>query len=194
MEPLATVDDLAARGIAGEPSTLDALLAAASAEVRNAAGVPITRSTVTVEIPGRPGQWLTLPGQPVVDATDVQVDGVPVPTGEWRRVGGRLWNRCGWQRRREPSVVTVTVTGGYVDVPADIVDLVCAMVGAGLARLEDGYETRSDLAYVSVDDYREGYLTSSGERLAGVMELPEATRRRLAARFGGSAVVVGVGR
>lgn len=194
MDPLATVDDLATRGITGTPSTLDALLAAASAEVRNAARLPISRGTWTISVPGRPGQWLTVPLQPVVDVTDVKLDGVELPDGEWRLAGGRLWRRSGWWGGCDPAEVTMTVTGGLDPVPADIVDLVCAMVGAGLARLEDGYETRSDLAYVSIDDYREGYLTSAGERLAGVMELPEATRRRLAARFGGSAVVVGAGR
>jgi len=195
VDPLATLADLQAREIEHDSSeVLSTLLGAASSSVRDAAGSPISRGTWTIAIPGRPDQWLTVPIQPVVSVTGVKLDGVELADGEWRLVGGRLWRARGWWNGCEPAEITATVTGGLDPVPADIVDLVCAMVGAALARLEDGYETRSDLAYVSVDDYREGYLTSAGERLAGVMELPEATRRRLAARFGGSAVVVGSGR
>src|SRR5690554_6893721 len=171
---------------------LSALLDAASSSVRDAAGSPISRGTWTITWPGQPGQWTTVPIQPVVSVQNVKLDGVDV--ADCKLVGGRLWRARGWRNGCEPAEITATVTGGLDPVPADIVDLVCAMVDAGLARMEDGYETRSDLAYVSVDDYREGYLTSAGERLAGVMELPEATRRRLAARFGGAAVVVGAAR
>lgn len=190
MDPLATIADLTARDITGTTSTLDALLAAASAEVRSAAGVPISRETVTVSWPGTPRQWLTMPCQPIVSAADVLLDGDEIT--DWRKVGGRLWRRSGWAVRGEPVEVTATITGGLDPVPEDIVDLVCSMVGAGLARLSegDGYASRDDKASVRIDDFAESYITASGDRLAGVMELPRATRRRLAARFGGGAYVV----
>lgn len=190
MDPLATISDLAARDITHTSThTLDTLLAAASAEVRSAAGVPISRETVTVSWPGTPRQWLTMPCQPIVSVADVLLDGDEIT--DWRKVGGRLWRRSGWAVRGEPVEVTATITGGLDPVPEDIVDLVCSMVGAGLARaVEGGYASRDDLASVRIDDFAESYITASGDRLAGVMELPRATRRRLAARFGGGAYVV----
>lgn len=196
MAPLATTADLTARGIdTSDTTAVTALLDAASAEVRNAAGVPISRETFTVDVPGRPEQWMTLPGQPIVSVADVLLDGDALDDSDWRLVGGRIWRRRGWQARAgEPSVVTMTITGGLDPVPADIVDLVCSMVGAALTRMaEEGYETRGDLVGVRIDDYSEQYQSSAEDRLAGVMELPSRTRRRLASRFGGGAAVVRTG-
>lgn len=89
----------------------------------------------------------------------------------------------------------MTVTGGLTEVPADIVDLVCSMVGSALPRVEEGYTSRQDdPTSMRIDDYSETRTVAAEERLAGPMELPERTRRRLAARFGGGAAVVGSGR
>lgn len=186
---LATVADLAARNIDSNPTGVDilALLGSASDEVRSAAGVPISRATWTATIPGVPDQWLSLPGQPVVSVSDVEIDGSEV-TG-WKLVGGDLWRESGWQPLCEPSNVTATITGGLVTVPRDIVDLVCSMVGFAANQAVDGYATRGDLISARVDDYSEQYQ-SGGERTAGPMELPEATRCRLRSRFGGGAGVV----
>lgn len=186
---LATVADLTGRGIDINPVGVDvtALLSAASATVRDAAGVPISRATFTTTIPGVPGQWLRLPGQPVVSVATVEIDGAAVT--DYKLVGGDLWRECGWQPACEPSNVEVTLTGGLVTVPADIVDLVCSLVGAGVAAALEGYESKTGKTYESVDDYRVGYV-QGGESTAGVMELPEATRCRLKARFGGGAGVV----
>lgn len=196
MDPLATLADLQAREIEHDSSeTLQSLLVAASASVRDAAGSPISRGTWTVSVPGRPDQWLTVPLQPVVDVTDVKLDGVELPDGEWRLVGGRLWRRSGWRGGCDPAEVTMTVTGGLDPVPADIVDLVCSMVGSALARLAEGYRSRQDdPSAIRIDDYSEQYTVTVGDRLAGAMELPAATRDRLAARFGRGAAVVRPGR
>lgn len=196
MDPLATQGDLTARDITGDSGTLDVFLEAASAEVRNAAGVPISRQTFTIDMEGTPRQWLTLPGQPIASVADVELDGDALTAGtDYRRVGGRIWRRHGWQRRRcEPSIVTATVTGGLVTVPSDIVDLVCSMVGAALVRMAEGYEADGREAAFRIDDYSEQPPSLSTEaRLAGPMELPPATRRRLAARFGGGAAVLRTG-
>lgn len=198
MDPLATLADLAERGITPDDEydlTLAELLDAASAEVRDAAGVPISRETWTVDLPGRCEQWVTLPGQPIVSVADVELDGEALGDSEWRLVGGRIWRRLGWQRRAyEPSVVTLTITGGLDPVPADIVDLVCSMVGSAQTRVAEGYASRQDdPTSIRIDDYSESRTVAAEERLAGVMELPARTRRRLRARFGGGATVVRTG-
>lgn len=186
---LATPADLTARGIDINPPgvSIPDLLAAASAEIRTAAGVPITRATWTATIPGTRGQWLQVPGQPVVSVTDVLIDDVEVT--DWKLVGGLLWRERGWQTTCTPVNVTATITGGLLVAPKDLVDLTCSLVGTGIAAAEDGYESKAGKAYESIDDYRVGYEQGAGQT-AGVMELPEATRRRLRARFGGGAGMV----
>lgn len=186
---LATPADLTARGIDINPTgvSIPDLLAAASDEIRSAAGVPITRATWTMAIPGSRGQWLRLPGQPIVSVATVLIDGIAVT--DWKLVGGLLWRERGWQTTCTPVNVTATVTGGLLVVPKDLVDLTCSLVGTGIAAAEDGYESKAGKAYESIDDYRVGYEQGAGQT-AGVMELPEATRRRLRARFGGGAGMV----
>ncbi len=191
LNPLATVADLTDKGIdTSDSDRVNSFLAAAQAAVRDAAGVPITRETFTVTIPGTRSEWLALPGQPVTDVTDVVVDDVSV-TG-WKLVGGSLWNCAGWQARcGEPSTVTLTITGGLDPVPADIVDLVCAITGLALNLSQDrGYASRGDLIGLRIDDYMEQYERTDTTRTAGPIELPPVTRQRLRSRFGGNVVVL----
>lgn len=192
LQELATVADLEERNIAVpdgvEPSTF---LASAAAAVRDAAGVPITRETVTVTVPGTDGVYLDLPCPPVVSVADVLLDDTPV--SDWKLVGGRLWRRAGWEAVcGEPSNVTLTITGGLLDVDKDVVDLVCSLAAYGMNLAAGGeYATAGDLVSVSIDDYTEQHGNyAAGDRLAGPMELPEATRDRLRARFGGSVTSV----
>jgi hypothetical protein len=192
LQELATVADLGDRGIA-VPAGVDAdtFLGSAASAVRDAAGVPITRETVTVTIPGTDGLNLALPCQPVVSVADVLLDDTPV--SDWKLVCGRLWRRAGWEAVcGEPSNVTLTITGGVLDVPKDIVDLVCALAGYGMNLAAGGdYSAGGDLVSVSIDDYTEQHGNyGAADRLAGPMELPEATRLRLQNRFGGGVVVV----
>lgn len=186
---LATPADLADRGIDINPPgvNVSALLAAASDEVRAAAGVPISRGTWTLTIPGVRREWLRLPGQPIVSVATVKIGDDEVT--DWVLVGGDLWRVCGWQPTHVPVNVTATVTGGLTTIPADIVDLVCSLAGAGIAAAADGYASTAGKAYESIDDYRVGYVQGSA-RTAGVMELPQATRTRLRTRFGGGAGLV----
>lgn len=187
LQDLATVADLEDRNVTIptgiQPSVF---LAAAQDAVREAAGVPITMETFTVTIPGRPDQWLPLPGQPVTVVTAVLLDATSVT--DWKLVGGQLWRRDGWELVcGEPSNVTATITGGLVDVPKDLVDLVCSLAGFGMAQAAGGaYASRGDLIGLRIDDYSEQYA-SAASRLAGPLELPAATRDRLRARFGGGA-------
>lgn len=190
--PLATAADLDARGISYTPAQADAFLAAASEAVRDAAGYVISRtvSTVTFEAPS--GPWLPL-SWPVVSVASVSVDGTVVD--DWRLVDGRLWRQVGWRAdRHEPSVVSVTLTHGYDPVPADIVDLVCAMVGSAVAASADGYQSTSGLQSRTrqVDDYRETDTYETGAAgVSGRMELPAPTRDWLRRRFSGAVFTTG---
>ncbi|WP_037355416.1 hypothetical protein [Amycolatopsis orientalis] len=187
---LAGTADLAARGIdVTNTERVAAFLAAASSEVRSAAGSPITRTDYTADIPAIGQSELTLPAQPIRSVAWVLLDGEPVT--DWRLVNGSLWRQRGWGHPHCPRVVTVSANGGLDEVPADVVDLVCSLVGLALANAEDGgYSSRGDLTQLRIDDYSEGYNSSASGRLAGVIELPDATRKRLRARFGGSVAMV----
>lgn len=203
---LATIDDLDVRGITLQLDTteqvlVDTLLTVASSMVRDAAGVPITEATSTVVIDGyRCEPWLPLPGQPVREVDAVELDGTEVT--DWRLASGRLWRRAGWSRDDGPGTVQVTMTHGLTSVPEDIVDLVCAMVaaglkasrttgdGTGLAARDSSIQSRS----VTIDDYSESETYASGADAAvtapTAMSLPKRTRDALRSRFGGTAGTV----
>lgn len=191
LAPLAVAADLSARGIdVTDTALVDAMLAAASEAIRDAAGAPISQTTSTVTIPGRDGAWLDLPGQPVTSVASVDLDGVAVTDHKF--IGGRLWRRCGWNTYPcEPSAVTVTMTHGFVEVPADIVQLVCDFAIAGMLTKDAGATAGVVSESESIDDYTTSKQYAQGsDSTASVMEVPERTARMLAARFGGGAYVV----
>lgn len=184
LAPLAAATDLQDRGIdTSNTAAIEAFLAAASAAVRHAAGSPISEVTSTVTIPAATKNWLRLPGGPVTEVTSVEIDGVVV--GDWELIGERLWRPAGWAEDDLPAVVTVTYTQGFDDVPADIVDLVCSLVGLALSRKSESYASRGDVESEGIDDYRVSYA-SGGNAQAGVFELPTRTRAMLRSRFGGN--------
>jgi len=186
LAPLASSADLTNRKIdTTDTAAVNALLASASAAVREAAGCTISRATVTVETPGTPEQWLTIPGWAVTSVTDVLVDGAAVT---FKKVGGRLWSAGGWQPSCEPTNVTMTITEGVTDVPEDIIDLVCSLVAGGLAAVAGGFDPKRGMSYEKIDDYQYGMSTGADE-VVSVMELPERTKHSLAERFGNSAFV-----
>ncbi|PZF98256.1 hypothetical protein [Micromonospora deserti] len=186
---LATDADLTARGIDTSDATLiAALLASASAAVRDAAGVPITLTTATVTLNTVPGRRLRLPAVPVRSVAAVLLDGVAIT--DWKLRGNSLWRACRWQKPCDiPAEVTVTFTAGLDEVPADIVDMVCNLVGAGVAHAADGYEANTGKESEAIDDYRVAYAQGPDAPVSP-MELPEGTKESLAARFGGGAAVV----
>lgn len=164
------------------------MLAVASTIVREAAGSPILQTTSTVTVGGWGERNLTLPGQPVMAVSAVSVDGQAV--GDHQLVDGRLWRYCGFGWAHCPASVTVTYTHGLATVPADIVDLVCNLVIAGAAALEEGGGTRDPRTVAEeIDDYSVTWAKGA-EAVATVMELPPGTRRLLASRFGGGAGMV----
>lgn len=197
LAPLATATDLSARGIdVSDSARTAALLEAASAAVREAAGSPIVGESATISVAGNAGQWLTIPVSPVRSVTAVAIDETTV--GDWRLIEGRLWRLLGWQSRllldgqsvAAPSIVTVTLTYGLDAVPADIVDLVCSLVAGGVARAAQSYDPNRSLAYERIDDYQRGFRQGDDE-IVSPLELPERTRAWLRQRFGGGAYVTG---
>lgn len=197
MTDLATTDDLDARGVV-VPDTMDAeaLLAAATAEVRDAAGCLISEAESTVDLISDGTCDLALPAGPVTAVTSVAVEGVIVPQATftngywsdgWRKSGNRILFRG--VRIVEPATITVTYTHGLATVPADIVDLVCGMVSIAAAAGAD-YGTGARSHGIKLGDYAETFETPPGTESPSPMALPDRTRLRLRARFGGSAALL----
>lgn len=186
LAPLATTDDLDARTITWDDQILaETYLAVASAAVRDAAGVPISRVTSTVSLYGLGGQWLRLPGPPIVSVATVVLDGDTLT--DWALVDGWLFRQCGWEACGPvPMPAVVTYTHGLAEVPADVVDLVCRMTASALLAASseaDGSGLAVDrIVSERLGDYAVTYDQASG---ATEMELADRTRDRLRARFGG---------
>ena len=198
LAPLAFVDDLLARGvtIADTDRPQAALkLEAASAAIREAAGVPISEATSTVKLvtDRLTGQWLDLPGQPVTAVTEVILDTVTLAATDYRLLGGRLWRECGWFTYwDEPTEVTITMTHGYTNVPADIVELVCDFAIAGINSSTRGTTAGIVQESETIDDYTSARTYASGaDAQASIMEVPARTRQMLRQRFGTGAYVTG---
>lgn len=188
LEPLATVADLVDLGIDTSNTALaNFLLDSVSAEVRDAAGVPITLTTSTVEIATEASRRIELPARPVRSVESVQLDGEPLTEGsDYVLRSGCLWrvDGCAWHRYGTvPGLLTVEFTHGYDEAPADVVRMVCMYVAAGINAAADKFAGHRGLQYVSIDDYREGYLSGTDE-VVDPASLTERTKRDLRARFG----------
>lgn len=188
---LATSADLSTRGVSISATALvAAMLAVASATVREAAGSPILETDSTVVLYGWGDQLLPLPGLPVQSVATVEVDGVA--TTDFTFVGEALWRSCGWGHSYDPVPIEVTLTHGLPAVPADLVDLVCNLAAAGMAEaasLAAGGSFDPRVVVSSIDDYRVQFAAGA-DAVASVFDLPPLTRSRLRARFGGGASVV----
>lgn len=192
LDPLATVDDLEARGFTVEASEVDlatTYLRTASRAVREAAGVPISRTTSTYTLEGARGQWLRLPGLPIVSVASVSIDGVAVT--DWLLRSERLWRAVGWTGC-EPSEVEVTQTHGLLEVPEDIVDLVCRMAASGVVsvRSADGGTGLAGSKEITSERLGDWSVTYGADGRITEMDLPQYWRDRLLARFGGGVDVL----
>lgn len=183
--PLASLAELADLPSAWEDH-VDAqkALDVASAAIRDAAEGPIGEVDGTLSTISPGGVLLHLPG-PVRDVTAVVLDGNPVT--DYRNVISGLWRACGWGY--EPAPVLVTGTFGLPEVPDDIVDMCVQLAVAWLQHRTDGGGSTAGLKSVKLDDAAESYTDEAAGQVSPVF-IPEATRRWLAARFGGSGVVV----
>jgi len=193
LAPLATVADLSDLGIdTSNTALVDFLLNSVSEEVREAAGVQITRATSTVTIATEASRRIELPGFAPREVTDVSLDGLSLTEGtDYVVRAGSLYRTCGpWRHPGDiPGALTVTYVHGLDEVPADIKRTVCLYVAAGINAAEDKFAGHRGLQYVSIDDYREGYLSGTDE-VVDPAGLTQRTRDQLRARFGGSAPVV----
>jgi hypothetical protein len=195
LAPLATTADMTARGITvADEAMAGVFLDVASAVIRDAAGVPISRVTSTVAVWGDGSQWLRLPGPPIISVASAEIDGEAV-TG-WVLRDGRLWRRCGWESCEDPPApVTVTQTHGLDPVPADVVDLACRMAASALiAATEEDDGSGLALSQVAAERLGDYSVTYRGDAGTTEMELSDRVRARLGNRFGGGgARVVTVG-
>lgn len=187
---LAASADLSARGVdVSDTGLVATMLTVASATVRQAAASPIleTASTVTVWAHDS-SDYLNLPGQPVTAVSAVVYDGDTLDATDYKLVDGRLWRWWGWGCMTEPIEVTVSMTHGLAEVPADIVQLVCDLAIAGMGAATEGALDPRVIAE-KVDDYSVTYRPGA-ESVATAVELPALTKRGLRARFGGGAGMV----
>jgi hypothetical protein len=168
-------------------------LAEASGAVREAAGVPILETTSTVSLAGTCDRWLRLPGPPVSEVSSVTIDGATVT--DWKLSSSMLWRRCGWQSTDEPVEIGLQQTHGLVEVPVDIVGMVCSMVGMALRAVHSSADGAGasplpqDVVSVGIDDYRVQFR-QDGDRNLTVFTIPERVQRSLRARFGGGATML----
>lgn len=196
MAELITAGDLTDYGLTAEQTEeplVARLIRSASAQVRDAAGSPISGQRSTVELVQPPGSMIfRLPGLPVQEVHEVTVDGLPVT--DYLLVPGGLYRAERWGTLT-PARVVVDYTHGIPDVPADIEDLVCRMVLSGVLNAVDGPEgmvlNNGNISSVSIDDFREAYATGKDVEAVTEMTLPERSRERLRARFGGGGPAVG---
>ena len=187
MDSLATVFDVQRLGVdVSDTELVGFLLESVSDSVRDAAGHPITEVETTIVREGSWDQNILLPGSPIRAVSEVLLDGVPVT--DWRLRNNRLWRAQGWSDSR--SEVEITYTYGYAAVPADIVKLVATLVAAGVNEVAEGVGTDRNLAYLSIDDYREGYRQGDNE-VVDLTEVPDRTKVWLKKRFSGDSFVTG---
>jgi hypothetical protein len=185
---LATAADLDTKGVCVTDTALvDLMLNAASWIIRDAAGSVISQVTSTIKVTAPAGRWLTLPG-PVTAVAEVKVDDDVVTDA--KLLNGMLFRACGWQPWGDPVEVEVTLTHGYAEVPADIVNLCADLAKLGIQSAGQA-ATPANVVSVSysIDDYTERLQYSEDARTA--MELPEVTRQWLAQRFGTGVYVTG---
>lgn len=193
LAPLATPSDLSARNIT-LPSNMDPNTAIASAtdSVRNAAGCPIVQATSTVTLVVNDPCWIDLPAGPVTSVASVICGSTPLTfqkVGDSVRVTASSWPTG----IVLPTEVQVVYTHGLPIVPQDIVDLVCQIVA--IVGNQDGDPgAGGKLTKLRLGDYSEEYSIPVGMDSPSPVALPESVRNALRARFGTSAVMVGVSR
>jgi hypothetical protein len=156
MDPLATIEDVEARLgrvlDAGEDERVAALLDDASAAVRAYTGQGFTSEETTARLIPRNGK-LNLPQRPVTAVSAVKtVDGDDIVFTWWigNNVTVGATNLNWFEVNGVPSQpLDVTYTHGYDTVPADIVAVVCQIVGRAMTKPADeaGYTQESIAGY-----------------------------------------------
>ncbi len=184
-----------------ETNLVNRLISAASQAVIQAAGSPILRVTSSVTMVAAGGTLLRLPGLPIASVSSVSIGGVSIlgpsadgsiEPGSCVLNGAGIYRPTGWANYG-PEMVDITYTHGYTAVPTDVVDLVVAMVIAGLSAARSGDDglamNNGRMSSVAIDDYKEAYATGDVEAVTPMM-LPKRTRDWLSSRFGGGSQVM----
>lgn len=192
MDPLATIDDMAALGVTvdeEERAIVERYLTVASASVRDAAGCPISQGTSTVVVAGQREERLPLPGPPVTSVDSVLLGDAEVSGWRLSRPRASLYRAHGWGD--DASEVEVTYTHGLPEVPDDIIALVCRIAATTLMAYRSD-ETGGGLTTRRVTQLRIGDYSASfaNDGTMTEVELSATTRAQLRARFGGGAAVV----
>lgn len=189
MADLITSEDLLEYGLTSEQAAtalVSRLISAASAQVVDAAGTPLGGATSRITLAQPSGPILVLPGLPITEVHSVTVRGAEV--SDYLITAGGLLREGGWWIDGKPTAVTVEYSHGIVEIPADIKDLTCRMVLAGVLNSLDGPDgmvlNNGNLSSIAIDDFRESYATGADVEAVTEMDLPQRVRDRLAARFG----------
>lgn len=122
-------------GAVADPAPIEARLAAASSLIQERAAKQtialVLGDVATFEDDG--SGLLQLPQLPVVQVTEVAINGAALDASRWRllpggqvRLLGRRLDSC--QRWGDPDLITVTNDHGFDPIPAWIVERVCSMV------------------------------------------------------------------
>jgi hypothetical protein len=188
---------------AGTPeyNQLETLLLDASAEMRAVIGQELTRATSTVQIhpdgsemlrrEGRkfPMSFVQLPATPVILINEVQVDGVTIPPESMFLRYHTLYIPEVYY----DSVIDVTYTHGFEELPEEIVKWTCVLAAATLSAAEKtgALGTTAGISQHSrtIDDYTEGWANYSGYKAPG-MSVPPEIGVRLRAIYGGGGISV----
>lgn len=159
LAPLATADDVEARLgrslTADEAERIDAVIADASAKVRNYTGQQFTRETTTDRFRVRRG-IVKLPQRPVIAVSSVisvlsgqptffRWDGIDRVSFLMSELDEFEWNPV--RLAPHPPAVEITYTHGYDELPDDIVGVVCSIVTRTLGRRpEDSAVSQESIA------------------------------------------------
>lgn len=141
----------------------------------------------TFEVMGTNDPWLDLPQIPVTNVASVLIDGI-APT-RWKRIGNRLWSRCGWNSWNghwcdEPSNVTGVYDHGYADETQDLV----LGDGAVLSLVKGAFDTPGGLTMEKIDDYQATF-----DALAAQMAASPYLENALRQQYGRKAGLVRIG-
>lgn len=123
-------------------------------------------------------KWVHLPGAPIVSVESVTVDGDEV---DFIHLDNAV-------KVRGRSLVEVSYTFGYTEVPPELTAWACVLAADVLSSIEDlGSLHSGGVSYVSIDDYRKGW--QAGGENSG-FTLPKRVEDSLRSRYGSSTHVV----
>lgn len=192
-DTLATPDELATlmqdTGLDEDAATL--VLQLSTAEVQNAAGQRLVLvEDDPFEIFVYSSQWVTLPQRPVLEISELTIDGGDelVAGTDYKRPANSatLYRRCGWApRQNEPSILAGVYSHGYAEESQELEFARSAMFG--IAKL--GMSNPSLVASEAIDDYRVQYAAA----MVWAMEQSPYLRKALQRAYGDRAGAVRLG-